>query len=99
MASKWFRQFTTVSENIVKLLLLAVEVFLLLLSIMRTSIVSDYEEHSDYAIDNPLKHVPLVILVGISVFMVSFFRNKLAKRRNKISMRVRLIKSKSGVKE
>ena len=44
---------------------------MLLLSIMRTSIVSDYEEHSDYAIDNPLKHVLLVILVGIIVFMVS----------------------------
>ena len=70
MASKWFRQFTTVSENIVKLLLLAVEVFLLLLSIMRTSIVSEYEEHSDYAIDNPLRHILVVIIVGIIVFTV-----------------------------
>ena len=71
MASKWFRQFTTVSENIVKLLLLAVEVFLLLLSIMRTSIVSEYEEHSDYAIDNPLRHILVMIIVGIIVFTVS----------------------------
>ncbi len=70
MASKWFGRFTTVSENIVKLLLLAVEVFLLLLSIFRTSIVSGYEEHTDYIIDSPLRHILLVLIVGIIVFAV-----------------------------
>ena len=69
MTSKWFRQFSVISENIVKLLLLAVEVFLLLLSIMRTSIVSGYEEHSDYAIDKPLMHILIVVFVGMLVFM------------------------------
>ncbi len=67
MTCKWFRQFTVISENIVKLLLLAVEVFLLLLSIMRTSIVSGYEEHSDYAIDNPLRHI---LLIAFAVILV-----------------------------
>ncbi len=70
MTCKWFRQFTVISENIVKLLLLAVEVFLLLLSIMRTSIVSGYEEYTDYAIDNPLRHILLIAIVGILVFTV-----------------------------
>ena len=68
MINKWFRQFTAISENIVKLLLLAVEVFLLLLSIMRTSIVSGYEEHTDYAVDSPFRHILLVLIVGILVF-------------------------------
>lgn len=77
MASKWFRQFTTVSENIVKLLLLAVEVFLLLLSIMRTSIVTGYEEHTDYAIDSPLRHILLMLIVGIIVFTAGkIFKSK-----------------------
>lgn len=37
----------------------------------------------------------LLVLFAISVCMVSFYRKKLAKKRNKISMRVRIIKSKS----
>ncbi len=70
MAGKWFRQFELISANVVKLLLLAVEVFLLLLSIMRTSIVSGYEEHSDYAIDNPLRHILVLVLVGLVIFTI-----------------------------
>ncbi len=73
MNTKWFPRLTSISENVVKLLLVAVEVLLLLLSIMRTSVVSDYEEVSDYLIDKPLNHILVLLLLCAGFLLIKYF--------------------------
>lgn len=72
----FFRKFTVFSENIIKLLLISVEVLLLFLSFFRTSIVSGYEEHTEYLVDQPLKHIIFIIFVLLMIFLLSLlFKN------------------------
>lgn len=67
---KWLE---TAGENTVKLLVIAVEAGLLLLSICSTSILYGYEEHTEYLWDNILVH--LGTLIAIFLFLLILARN------------------------
>ncbi len=73
MNCKWFQRLSSISEHTVKLLLIAVEVLLLLLSIMRTSVVSDYEEVTTYLIDKPFLHIGVLLAVAVLIALVRYF--------------------------